>query len=161
MTTKEYRALGYKTLSPARLQQLHENPVGSGNQEGVRRNYGADHPRWKGGYVASNGYKYLSIHGKDVLEHRHFAEQMLGRPLASNEVVHHKDGNRSNNSLDNLVVMTRQEHDKMKDGTRAYFHTGIECEEAAETLLSLGWAKAKIQRALRIHHSTLTRWLKR
>jgi hypothetical protein len=159
MTTKEYRALGYQTLSPARLQQLMSTPVSQGK---TKHYFGKEHWNYKGGYLSGVGYKILNVDGKKgVYEHRYLVEQSLGRKLESNEVVHHKDGNRANNSLDNLEVMTCQEHDKMKDGTRAYFHTGKECEEAAETLLSLGWPKAKIQRALRIHHSTLARWIKR
>ena len=159
MTTKQYKALGHKTLSPARLEQLKSTPVTRGEYSGAGM-YGPDHPNWKGGHVAGNGYRIISKRGKSNLyEHRVVAEEMLGRPLTTDEVVHHIDGNRSNNSPDNLVVMKRGEHDKLKDGTRAYFHTGPECEEAAKALLKLGWSRRKIWIALRIHHSTLQRWL--
>lgn len=41
------------------------------------------------------------------------AKQHLGRPLRKGEIVHHKDGNRRNNSLDNLEVFSSQaEHIK-------------------------------------------------
>lgn len=158
MTTKEYRALGYQTLSPARLEQLRESPVGQGT---VKRLYGAEHPGWKGGHLARSGYKIVSKMGKRLqYEHRVVAEQTLGRPLEADEVVHHRDGNRSNNDPSNLVVMKRAEHDKDKTGAQAYFHTGPECVEAAKLLRSLGWSKLKIQLALRVHHGTLDRWLK-
>jgi hypothetical protein len=157
MTTKEYRALGHKTLSPARLAQLRNSPVARGE---VRRLYGKDHWNWKGGHVARSGYRIISKRGKtNLYEHRVVAAEMLGRPLKPGEVVHHIDGNRTNNSPENLAVMKRGEHDKMKSGTRAYFHTGPDCEEAARLLFDLGWPKNKIMRALRIHHQTLTRWL--
>jgi hypothetical protein len=45
---------------------------------------------------------YSKIYGN--LAHRVVAEQMLGRPLTQNEVVHHRDGNRYNNEPENLVV---------------------------------------------------------
>ena len=45
-----------------------------------------------------------------VLEHRVVVENALGRLLNTNEVVHHKDGNKTNNCLDNLEVMTVEEH---------------------------------------------------
>ncbi len=49
--------------------------------------------------------KWLGRH-----EHRVVAERMLGRPLVKGEIVHHKDGNKHNNSPDNLEVMTQSEH---------------------------------------------------
>lgn len=160
MTTKEYRALGYKTLSQARLEQLRQSPVGSGGHEGVRRLYGSDHPNWKGGYINGAGYHIVSRRGKKALyAHRVIAEEMLGRPLKSNEVVHHKDGNRSNNSPDNLVIMMRQEHDKMKQGTKRRFHITKETEMAARDLRSIGWSINKIGMALRVEHRTVLSWL--
>jgi hypothetical protein len=160
LTTKEYKKLGYKTLSPARLSQLQNSPVGRGEEKGNRGKYGAEHWNWKGGYISPAGYRIISRKGKSLLyEHRVVAEEMLGRPLEHDEVVHHIDGNRSNNSPDNLVVMKRKEHDKMKEGIRQYFHTCPECIDAAQTLRSLGWSINKIGKALRVHHDTLKKWL--
>ena len=157
MSTKEYRALGYKTLSPARLRQLQRSPVATGN---IRRLYGPDHWNWKGGHVTSAGYRVISRKGrKNLYEHRVVMEEMLGRSLASNEVVHHRDGNRSNNSPDNLQLMTRGQHDQNKDGIKRYFNTGPLCEEAAQALHKLGWSKSKIGRAIRVDHRTICRWL--
>jgi HNH endonuclease len=62
------------------------------------------------------GNKYKKIKLKDgstIDEHRLVMEQHLGRKLTSNEVVHHKDGDKFNNSLDNLEVMSRAEHSRM------------------------------------------------
>lgn len=46
-------------------------------------------------------------------EHRVVVEQALGRELMPEEVVHHIDGNKRNNSLENLVVMTRAQHTRL------------------------------------------------
>ena len=37
-------------------------------------------------------------------------ENHLGRLLDENEIVHHKDGNKKNNDVSNLEVMTASEH---------------------------------------------------
>ena len=49
-----------------------------------------------------DGYVYL---------HQLQAERLLGRDLFDGECVHHKDGNKYNNSLDNLLVFkTNSDH---------------------------------------------------
>lgn len=40
-------------------------------------------------------------------------EAHIGRRLRSDEVVHHKDGNKHNNNLSNLELMTRAEHSRL------------------------------------------------
>lgn len=60
------------------------------------------------------GYIYIKIAGAWVSEHRFIMEQKLGRPLRKyEEVVHHKDHDPSNNSLDNLEVLSPSEHSKL------------------------------------------------
>lgn len=58
-------------------------------------------------------YAYKKLKFKDGStkdEHRHIVEKQLGRKLNRNEVVHHIDGNKLNNSVDNLEVMSLAEH---------------------------------------------------
>lgn len=64
-------------------------------------------------------YKRLSLgkdeNGKRILkdEHRYLVEQFIGRKLSRNEVVHHIDGNKKNNDISNLKVMSLSEHTKI------------------------------------------------
>lgn len=58
-------------------------------------------------------YKMVYRNGKTDREHRFIAKEMLGRELNTNEVVHHIDGNKRNNAVQNLMVVTRSEHARM------------------------------------------------
>jgi hypothetical protein len=48
--------------------------------------------------------------GRKMLEHRWVMEQVLGRPLRSDEQVHHKNHDRLDNRPENLEVVTSAEH---------------------------------------------------
>lgn len=55
-------------------------------------------------------YKYLTINGNKILEHRYVMEISLGRKLSTDEIVHHINGNCSDNRIENLKVMSQLEH---------------------------------------------------
>jgi hypothetical protein len=47
---------------------------------------------------------------RTVLQHREVVEASLGRTLESWEIVHHRDGNKLNNAVENLEVVTKSAH---------------------------------------------------
>lgn len=64
-------------------------------------------------YISSEGYIVLEPkHGIALLLHRAMMELKLGRKLDTDELVHHKDGNKMNNHPDNLELTDRSEHAK-------------------------------------------------
>lgn len=81
---------------------------------------GWENPNWKGGRsITDRGYVMVwaphhpkAIHNR-VPEHRLVMEQNVGRILSADEVVHHIDGNRSNNAIENLQILSPSEHSRL------------------------------------------------
>jgi hypothetical protein len=51
-----------------------------------------------------NNYIRLKTESGWTLEHRFLMEKYIGRKLEDKEIVHHKDGNPSNNEISNLIL---------------------------------------------------------
>lgn len=58
----------------------------------------------------SAGYKIININGKQVYEHRWLMEQKLNRKLHRTEHVHHKNGIKHDNRLENLEIINESDH---------------------------------------------------
>lgn len=83
-----------------RLRGEFGGPAPEVNQGGV----------WKG----SNGYLKFSHEGKETYVHRYEWETHRGS-IPEGFHVHHIDGDRLNNSLDNLELITESDHHKYHD----------------------------------------------
>ena len=79
---------------------------------------GSSHGMWKGGIKNHpNGYRYIwkpehpfcTKYGY-VMEHRLIMEKHLGRYLTEDEHIHHINGVKTDNRIENLQIMTNSEH---------------------------------------------------
>ena len=86
---------------------------------------GENHPMWKGGrYIDNNGYVRVMIKGhpfgnKDgyVLEHRFVAVKEWSINAVMGMHVHHKNGDRTDNRIKNLELLSCREHTRLHKRT--------------------------------------------
>jgi hypothetical protein len=98
----------WSTAGVSKLCKKHKIPMPRGGPRS-----GSLHKGWKGGrllnkdgYVEiySPGHPNSKKHTHYILEHRLVMEKMLGRFLSKKEVVHHKNGVKTDNRPENLEV---------------------------------------------------------
>lgn len=56
------------------------------------------------GWYDQDGYVVVRVNGRPIREHRYIMQQHLGRPLLPEETVHHLNGDRSDNRIENLEL---------------------------------------------------------
>lgn len=115
-----------------------------------RRFSGKNHPRYNKKMYDKDGYVKIHTHDGVILEHRHKIENELGRKLRGDEVVHHINGIRDDNRIENLIVMKRSLHTK--------HHQEKKIDEGLMVgMIEAGLSFREVGRQLKIHHSTVVK----
>jgi HNH endonuclease len=83
---------------------------------------GSKHPDWKGGRSKNQGYIFVyapesfscKVRGKtSIAEHILVVESRLRRRLKDGEHIHHINGIRDDNRIENLQILTKEIHFKI------------------------------------------------
>lgn len=69
------------------------------------------------GYIRIGRYHPTNTHGFEEYEHRLIMEKVLGRNLTAGEIIHHIDGNKSNNNIENLWLCNHSLHRLAEEST--------------------------------------------
>lgn len=75
-------------------------------------------PVWKGGrYIDKNGYAFVwnTEKQKYEREHRKIMMEYLGRPLYAYEDIHHVNGCKHDNRIENLILMSKSGHTRLHE----------------------------------------------
>jgi hypothetical protein len=112
IATRTRSSRGQKKGEPLRFINGHNSRLFDSEEQARRAAFrNKDALRYSGQRT-----NYVKLGGRHM--HRVIVEQKLGRPLLLGEIVHHKDGDKWNNSPENLEVMTQAEHARIHNHKR-------------------------------------------
>lgn len=107
-------------LEPRTVSEVRKNKFWRGSKEqykkvsAYRRSQTGDKiSNYKGGHINSLGYRIISRDGVYFKEHRYVMQQHLGRKLMPREEVHHINGNKLDNRIENLQLLSKEEHSQL------------------------------------------------
>ena len=103
-----------------RILRIQDGPICPAHKSRFWRHGSYDvSPNWsilkKGQpWITNCGYLALNHNSRRIQYHRYIMEQHLGRRLTGKERVHHKDGNKLNNDIENLELFKSESEHKKK-----------------------------------------------
>ncbi len=112
----------HSVYDTARILKVGINTVGRWLDRHKIERYGKPMLLGRGGVkrrelrFISKGYWYIKKPewNKEKREHRVVVEEFLGRKLTKEETVHHIDGDKLNNKIENLHILNNAEHRKIE-----------------------------------------------
>jgi len=106
-------------------------------------------------------YKKSKINGKLIDTHRKIMQEKLHRTLTRHEVVHHINGIRSDNRIENLEVMSLSEHSRLHmknvyigENNNSAVLTEYDVVDIKRRLAE-GMSAYKISKLYPVHHKTI------
>jgi hypothetical protein len=110
-------------------------------------------------YVVFKDHPHATARGI-VLEHRLVMEKHLGRYLKTEEVVHHINGNRLDNRIENLeLVSSKSAHRSLHESEKVYYLDGF--KDYIIKRYSEGVSCHGIAKELNTNHASVLKWMKK
>ena len=109
-------------------------------------------------YKTKKGYFRTLFNGKPKYVHRLVWEQNIGE-IPEGYVVHHKDGDKSNNNLENLQLMKIKDHDALR--RRKLEWSTIFCPTLKSLVEKNGYKKAFVAKQTMIPKQTISDYINR
>jgi hypothetical protein len=102
-------------------------------------------------YNHIDGYTEAVVDGNRTLLHRVIYEKYHKVKLTTKDVIHHIDGDKENNSISNLKLMTLAEHSKLHASERSQKIKELECAQCGQDyLIALSLYNYKIKKGQKI-----------
>lgn len=116
------REVGFEPLKPSPSKKAIENTI--------KAHKGKQSFHWKGGRRRTqHGYVeiWMPEHPNSnkngyVLEHRYVVAEHIGRPLTQTEDVHHKNGIKDDNRIENLELLEKADHTKKHTNNKEKYY---------------------------------------
>lgn len=109
-----------RNLSESSKMRCVKKPQTNPGRKGMPKRglKGKDNPSYKKGFfIRKDGYKMLNFDGKQIMEHRHiWIKHNCNIPKGYH--IHHIDGDKLNNKIENLQLMKNSDHQKLHNQPR-------------------------------------------